>query len=74
MSTSPNLRRSREAQALWAKGEPIKDTLAHRYLKEHRAIERTPPLNLRYLPSLQDFGSDTCVSGKSALGAQAFLV
>lgn len=49
--------RIEKAQALWAKGEPMKDTLAHRYLKEHRGIERSPPLNLRYLSSFQDVGT-----------------
>ncbi len=48
-----------KAQALWNKGQPIQETLAERYLREHRKIEGELSNDLRYLPSFYDRTTQT---------------
>lgn len=43
-----------KAQGLWNRGHPIQNTLAERYLREHRKIKGDLPNDLRYLPFFKD--------------------
>lgn len=43
------------ADNMWRAGVSIKNTLAERYLREHRYISDTSRLNMRYLPKGQTF-------------------
>jgi hypothetical protein len=47
-------KRIEKAQALWNRGEPIKGTLAERYLREHRKVEGDLSHDLKYLPQFRD--------------------
>ncbi|HUX78500.1 MAG TPA: AAA family ATPase, partial [Alphaproteobacteria bacterium] len=82
LSSSPSQKREKEnlekeaeenkikvekAQALWAKGQPLQGTIAERYLKEHRKIEREYPQDLRYVPNVKLAGEQNAENGLPCL-------